>query len=228
MTQLQNTMPPPAQPLPPVLGQLQAQYGMLWTSSIALSEWDDYGFTIPASRIRSWVKEARQNGIMREGAVTRFGQRYYATPLLIYGWMGKHGERTPLSRSTHRRRTPSPKAGETRATDGGQKSAQTPELKPLQEVPGQPTQGQPTPAKGQRHHLTDAQVRQSRLQLARAAPEGQEAVILRLAKRYGFKEQTVRDAAMGRTYKHLPMPQAQPAQPRKTKTAQAVETAAAV
>jgi hypothetical protein len=209
MTQLQNIAPQQPQPLLPQSLQAQPQ-SLLTTASIPLKDWNKYGFTIPASTIRSWIAKARINGIMREGAVKRFGQRYYVTPYRLDAWMDNHGERTPLTRSTQRRRTPTSKAGEARApTDGKEQQAVTP---PLQ------AQEQPTQARGQRHQMTDAQVRQIRRQFTSASSEEtRAAVVTRLAKRYGFTEKAVRDVATGRTYRHLPMPQAQ---------TQAVETAA--
>jgi hypothetical protein len=213
MARLQNTTQAQTLPPPP----LQPQVNL--TESVPLADWNKYGFTIRASRIRSWIAESRVNGIMREGAVLRFGQRYYVNPTQLNAWMTLHGNRTRLTRGTQPRRGQAQKAA---STDGKeQKEQQAP-----QSLPTQPTQ-----TKGQRHHLTDAQVRQSRNQLARAAPENKEMVIARLAKRYGFTEKAIREAATGRTYTHLPMPKAQQAQPRqsgrKTKTTQAVETAGA-
>jgi hypothetical protein len=209
MTQLQNIAPQQPQPLLPQSLQAQPQ-SLLTTASIPLKDWNKYGFTIPASTIRSWIAKARVNGIMREGAVKRFGQRYYVTPYRLDAWMDNHGERTPLTRSTQRRRTPTSKAGEARApTDGKERQAVTP---PLQ------AQEQPTQARGQRHQMTDAQVRNLRKRYAAvSSTEAREAEIKRQAKRLHFTEKSVREAATGRTYRHLPMPKAQ---------TQAVETAA--
>jgi hypothetical protein len=203
------------QPQPLLPQPLQAPPGnLLATESIPLADWNSYGFTIPASRIRSWLSQARVNGIMREGAVLRFGQRYYVNPMQLYTWINRHGDRTRLTRGQRTRRQ-----GETRAATDGK------EQQLAGTAPQSPTESQ-TQVTGKRHQLTDAQVRQSRIQLARAAAGDQEKVIARLAKRYGFKEQTVREAALGRTYRHLPMPQAQPKQTKKTKAARAVETVA--
>jgi hypothetical protein len=230
MDQLQNITPQQPQPLLPQPAQTQPQLSLLWTSPIPLSLWDRFGFTVRASRIRSWIAEARTNGIMREGAVKRFGQRYYATPYLLYGWMNTHGETTPLKRP----RRQGKRGGPTKATAGSPPvAAGGRQEQPTGPVPGSDrgtvSTAQPeVQAKRARRQLTESQVRQSRNQLVRAAPEGQEAVIARLAKRYGFSAQTIRDAALGRTYQHLPMPQGQPKQAggRKTKATQAVETAA--
>jgi hypothetical protein len=195
MARLQNTTPTQAQPLtpPPLVGQL-ASVG----EPIPLASWNEYNFAIPQSRIRSWIVKARINGIMREGAVLRFGQRYYVNPAQLNAWMARHSDRTPLSRSTQRK--PAQKAAGTRATDGQESTA--PQLAPTEKK-----------QKQGRHQLLESQVRQIRNQVARAtSPADQEAIITRLAKRYGFIEKSVRDAALGNTYKHLPMPQAKQAE----------------
>jgi hypothetical protein len=228
MNQLQNITPQPTQPLLPQALPAQPQLSPLWTSSIALSHWDRYGFTVRASRIRSWIANARANGIMREGAVKRFGHRYFATPYLLDVWMDKHGERTPLTRPKRRSEEDKRKPVKKEAITSSKE--QPPALTTSTAPAANEATTQPPVTKRARRQLTEAQVRQSRNQLARAAPEGQEAVIVRLAKRYGFSAQTIRDAATGRTYQHLPMPKTQPAQPKqagkKSKTAQAVETTA--
>jgi hypothetical protein len=94
---------------------------------------------------------------------------------------------------------------------------------------------QPT---ARRRQMTEAQVHEIRRQTAAASsPEQQDVVFAQLAKRYGFTPKAVKEAGTGRTYRNLPMPETketqgtgtQGAQPkrsgRKTKTAQAVESA---
>jgi hypothetical protein len=212
MARLQNTVPAQTQTLaqPP---QLQLpQLSSLATESIPLTDWNSYGFAISKSRIQSWIAKARVNGIMREGAVLRFGQRYYVNPTQLHAWMNRHGDRTPLARRTTQKRRDQ-RAGETRPTDDKEQQAVTP---PLQ------AQEQPTQARGQRHQMTDAQVRNLRKRYAAvSSTEAREAEIKRQAKRLHFTEKSVREAATGRTYRHLPMPKAQ----TQAQT-QAVETAA--
>jgi hypothetical protein len=107
--------------------------------------------------------------------------------------------------------------------------------------PSQTQESQPSPvpeAKQQRRRaLTESQVRQLRKRYVAASESEREEVIRQSAKRYHFTGKAIRDAATGRTYKFLPMPGAQtqpgttttqPKRPgRKSKAAQAVETAAA-
>jgi transposase-like protein len=206
MARLQNTTPQVLAPSPPPQVQQPQSLNLLTAEPIALAEWNGYGFTLPASRIRSWIAKSRVNGIMREGAVLRFGQRYYVNPAQLYGWMNRHGDRTRLTRSTPRTRV---------------RSEETEEARQPSQASGLSPAEQPAQKARPRHQLTEAQVRQARIQLAKATPENQGVVIMRLAKRYGFGEQTIRDAATGHTYQHLPMPTG-----KKTKTIEAREAAA--
>jgi hypothetical protein len=194
MTILQTPTPTQAQQLPP-----QAQpFGAF---SIALARWNDYGFSIPKSRIQSWLAKARVNGIMREGAVLRFGQRYFVDPLRLDAWMHKHSEGTPLTRGTAKRRRGKDTKEEKRLapTDGkGQQAKQ----QPTPQQAKKPRRGNLEPGKPS---LEPDQVADIRRQAAGTPPEGRVKLYADLAAKYSRHTKVIAECATGKTYKHLPL-----------------------
>jgi hypothetical protein len=183
----QNLTSTQNQPLPAQVQQL----GGLGLTKIPLAKWDSYGFSIRASRIRSWIAKAKQNGIMREGAVTRIGQFYYATPARVDHWMDNHGETTPLTRGPVKRRRGEDKDTKRTTTDGQKQQAKR-TLHRGNLNPGQPS-------------LTDPQVEEIRRAAAQTPPEGRLKLYAELAAKFGRHTKVIEECAQGKTYKRLPL-----------------------
>jgi hypothetical protein len=218
MTRLQTPTAPQAQQLLPQ----QIQPLGFMAGPIQLSQWDNYGFTIPRSTIAGWIAKSRVNGIMREGAVLRFGQRYYVDPQRLDAWMHGHSEGTRLTRPKRRRDEDKEKGGETRTarpkqqkatTDGeGQKAKRTLHRGNLN--PGKPS-------------LSDDQVKEIRQRAAQTPEENRLKLYAELAAKFGGHQKVVQECAEGRTYKRLPLTSTyKQAGKRKSKTESQAASAA--
>lgn len=177
-------------------------------TSVRLSLWDNYGFTVPKSQIVSWIANSRKNGIMREGAVLRHGQRYWVDPQRLDIWMHNHSEGTPLKRDTRAR----DEDKDTRAGDDQKQQAkgdgQKQQTKRKTLHTGNPSPGNPS--------LEDDQVMEIRQQAAKTPEADRLRLYGSLAAKFGRHEKVIEQCAEGKTYKRLPL----------TQTYQATETTA--
>jgi hypothetical protein len=101
-------------------------------------------------------------------------------------------------------------------TDGKEKATETEEHHPAVSggrQAGAPSESLEAKKPARQHQLSDAQVRNLRKRYAAASStEAREAEIKRQAKRLHFTEKAVKEAATGRTHRHIPMPPTQAAE----------------